>query len=73
MIDVAKPIHEQPTLLQLREAAALLRATTRTLNRWEATGRLRVLRPAGGAPLVARAEIERLLDEGATPRQGAAP
>ena len=64
-IDLSRPINEQPSWLRLAEAAALLRRSVRTLAHWEARGLLRVVRPAGGAPLIARSEIERLLEEGA--------
>jgi hypothetical protein len=64
-IDINRPITDQPAYLSVPEAAALLRRSTRALARWEARGLLRVLRPAGGNPLVARAEIERLLADGA--------
>jgi hypothetical protein len=64
-IDINLPINEQPAYLNMQEAAALLRRSTRALARWEARGLLHVLRPAGGNPLVERAEIERLLAEGA--------
>ena len=64
-IDLSRPINEQPAHLRLAEAAALLRRSVRTLAHWEARGLLRVIRPAGGAPLIARSELERLLAEGA--------
>jgi hypothetical protein len=64
-IDVSRPISEQPAYLSLSEAAALLRRSTRALARWEGRGLLRVLRPAGGNPIIERAELERLLSEGA--------
>lgn len=64
-IDLSKPLQQQPFLLRVPQAAALLGRTTRTLRAWEARGLLRVVRPAGGAPLIERTEIERLLAEGA--------
>lgn len=65
-IDITRPIHDQPAYLSLPEAAALLRRSTRALARWESRGLLRVMRPAGGNPIVARSELERLLSEGAS-------
>jgi hypothetical protein len=64
-IDVRRPISDQPAYLSLPEAAALLRRSTRALARWEGRGLLRVLRPAGGNPIIERAELERLLSEAA--------
>lgn len=68
-IDISAPLAEQPRFLTVPEAAAFLRRSTRALARWEALGLLRVVRPAGGNPLVERSEIERLLIEGAAPAQ----
>lgn len=65
-IDIRTPIHELPAYLTVAEAARYLRLSTRALRRWRALGLLRVSRPAGGYPLVARSEIERLLAEGAS-------
>jgi hypothetical protein len=64
-IDISAPLTEQPRYFTLPEAAAFLRRTTRALHRWESIGLLRVIRPAGGNPLIERTEIERLLAEGA--------
>jgi predicted site-specific integrase-resolvase len=65
-IDVTKPIDQQPAYLRLHEVALLLRRSVRAIARWEHDGLLRgVVRPAGGVPLVPRAEIERILREGA--------
>jgi hypothetical protein len=64
-IDISRPLAEQPAYLSLPEAAALLRRSTRALARWESRGLLRVTRPAGGNPIIPRAELERLLSEGA--------
>ncbi len=63
-IDVTQPLTNQPAYLRLADAAALLRRSVRTIAHWEARGLIRVSRPAGGAPLIERAEIERLLSEG---------
>jgi excisionase family DNA binding protein len=65
-IDRSAPIGALPRYLTLPEAAAYLRRSTRALARWEAKGLLRVIRPAGGNPLVDRNEVERLLAEGAS-------
>jgi hypothetical protein len=65
-IDLAAPVSALPAWLTLPEAAAYMRRSTRALARWEARGLLRVVRPAGGNPLVARAELERLLSQGAS-------
>jgi predicted site-specific integrase-resolvase len=62
-IDITLPITEQPAYLRIADAAALLRRSVRTIAHWEQRGLLRVLRPAGGAPLISRTEIERLLGE----------
>jgi excisionase family DNA binding protein len=62
-INLSRPLNEQPALLRLREAAALLGRTDRTLRSWEARGLIRFVRPAGGVPLVERSELERLLNE----------
>ena len=65
LIDISRPLSEQPANLTIPEAAAWLRKTTRTLGHWEAKGLLRITRPAGGNPIVPRSEIERLMREGA--------
>jgi excisionase family DNA binding protein len=54
-----------PRLLTPREAALALRKSTRTLRRWMGLGMVCAIRPAGGRPLIPRAEVERLLREGA--------
>ena len=58
-------LSDLPALLTVGEAAAYLRRSTRSLRAWEARGLIRVTRPAGGSPLIARTEIQRLLTEGA--------
>lgn len=62
--DVRLPIAEQPAYLRISEVALLFRRSVRTLSDWEARGLIKVIRPAGGAPLIERAEVERLLREG---------
>lgn len=57
-------LDDQPRLLTPREAAELLRRSTRCLRRWEQKGLIHAVRPAGGQPLYPRSEIERLLAEG---------
>jgi excisionase family DNA binding protein len=53
-----------PRLLTPAEAALVTRRSTRTVRRWIGAGLLRTVRPAGGRPLIERAELERLLREG---------
>lgn len=55
-----------PALLRPREAADVLRRSTRTIRRLVALGHLRAVRVAGGRPLIPRSELERLLREGAS-------
>lgn len=69
-IDISAPLAAQPRYLTLPEAALLLRRSTRALNRWESLGLIRVIRPAGGNPLIERGEIERILDEGTSGAHG---
>jgi molybdopterin-binding protein len=49
--------------LRLGQAAAMLQVSVDTLRRWEADGRLRVLRSAGGQRMVPIDEVKRLLAE----------
>jgi molybdopterin-binding protein len=58
--------------LRLGQAAEMLGVTPDTLRRWEADGRLRTSRTAGGQRLVPVAEVTRLLAErraSGTPRE----
>jgi hypothetical protein len=64
-IDIRRPIADQPAYLRIPEAAALLRRSPRTLALWEQQGLIRMVRPAGGLPVIERTEIERLMREGA--------
>jgi len=64
-IDLSRPLEEQPANFLVPEAAAWLRRTARTLANWEARGLIKVIRPAGGYPIIPRSEIERLMSEGA--------
>ncbi len=50
-------------LLRVGQAAEMLGVTVETLRRWEADGRLRLERSAGGQRLVPVAEVTRLLAE----------
>ena len=55
-----------PPLLTLREAAQLLRVSTKTISRWIAEGRLRSGRSAHGGSgrvLIARTEVQRFLGD----------
>ena len=63
-IDIGSPVELLPCYLTLPEAAAYLRRSVRALSRWKSLGLLNVTRPAGGKPLIERAEIQRLLREG---------
>ncbi|HET8932216.1 MAG TPA: hypothetical protein VFN67_02195 [Polyangiales bacterium] len=72
-IDVTLPIERQPAYLRLADVAALLGKCVRTISSWEQRGLLRVTRPAGGSPLVARSEVERLLSEGTSVQAGDRP
>jgi excisionase family DNA binding protein len=53
------------TLLTRREAAERLRISLSTLERWERTGRLTPTRLSPGVVRYRRADIERLIEEGA--------
>jgi hypothetical protein len=64
-IDIRQPIESQPAYMSQADVAALLGNTVRTIARWEQLGLIRVIRPCGGNPLIARSEVERLLSEGA--------
>jgi excisionase family DNA binding protein len=55
-----------PRLCTRSEAAAVLRKSTRTIDRWIEGGALHATRPVGGLPLIPRAEIARLLRDGET-------
>lgn len=62
-VDITTAVADLPSFLTFPEAARYLRRSKRALRRWEDLGRLQVLRPGGGNPLVARDEIVRLLTE----------
>jgi molybdopterin-binding protein len=51
------------TGLRMGQAAAMLQVSVDTLRRWEADGRLRVVRSAGGQRMVPIDEVKRLLAE----------
>ena len=49
--------------VRVGQAAEMLGVSVETLRRWEADGRLRMERSAGGQRLIAISEVMRLLDE----------
>lgn len=57
-------VADLPALLSPDQAAEFWGVSTRTLRRWEAAGRLRVVR-VGRVLRIPRTEIERLLEESA--------
>jgi molybdopterin-binding protein len=57
------PSREPVARLRAGQAAEMLGITVETLRRWEADGRLRVERSAGGQRLVPVSEVTRLLAE----------
>jgi excisionase family DNA binding protein len=54
---------EAPKVARARTAAQLLDVSERTVWRWIASGRLRVVRLGPGATRVLLADIEKLIDE----------
>ena len=54
---------ERAAPLRVGQAAEMLGITVETLRRWEAEGRLRVVRSPGGQRLVSLGEVSRLLRE----------
>ena len=64
MTEGSRPTEGLPRLLTLAETAEVCRRSVRTIASWRAKGLLRVVRIAGGPPLVERTELERLLSEG---------
>jgi molybdopterin-binding protein len=56
--------HESPgARVRVGQAAEMLKVSVETLRRWEAEGRLRMERSAGGQRLVDIDEVSRLLDD----------
>jgi excisionase family DNA binding protein len=53
-------------ILTKREAASLVRVTTRYLERAIATGRLRALKPTGKLVRIRRVDLDAFLESGAT-------
>jgi molybdopterin-binding protein len=53
----------KPRQIRVGQAAEMLGVTVETLRRWEADGRLKVRRSAGGQRLIAMHEVARLLAE----------
>lgn len=60
---------ESPSRVRIGQAAEVLGVSVATLRRWEAEGKLRSARSAGGQRLVSLAEIERLRRDRRTPRR----
>jgi len=59
-------VRDLPPLVPLKDAADFLNVTDRTLRRWAAAGRLRVLKTSAGGSgrvLVPRTELVRILGE----------
>lgn len=57
-----QPRQVEPDHLTVREAAQALRKSTRTIQRYLSTGRIKGSQPTtGGHVLIARSEVERLL------------
>ena len=52
-------------LITRQEAAALLRISIRTLERWEQSGRLSPTRLSPGVVRYRRADVDRLIEDGA--------
>ncbi len=59
---MTKPRDSHSSRLRVGQAAEMLGVSIETLRRWEAEGRLRMERSAGGQRLVAIEEVARLLD-----------
>lgn len=55
--------------LRIGQAATLLGVSVDTLRRWEADGRVRLERSAGGQRVMPLAEVRRLLDERRQPQR----
>ena len=60
MTDTREPA---TTRMRVGQAAEMLQVSVETLRRWEADGRLKMQRSAGGQRLVDIDEVSRLLDE----------
>jgi hypothetical protein len=57
-------VADLPPLLTRAEVAKVLRRSPRRIAQLERLGLLRAMRPCGGSPVYARAEIARILTEG---------
>ena len=65
-VDISELVKDLPQLVPARQTATFLGVTDRTIRRWAATGRIRVMKTAAGGSgrvLVPRPEIERILEE----------
>jgi excisionase family DNA binding protein len=60
MATTSHPSADDPVLVS--EAARLLNKSIATVRKWEACGRLRASRTAGGVRVFSRADVERLRD-----------
>ena len=60
---MSEPDTSNDALLRLGQAAEILQVSVDTLRRWEAEGRLRMERSAGGQRMVPVAEVTRLFAE----------
>jgi excisionase family DNA binding protein len=54
---------EKERLLKVKEACAALKIHPNTLRRWEKSGKIKVLRTAGGKRRIPESEVRRLLIE----------
>jgi molybdopterin-binding protein len=63
IIGTAEHGDHQACLVRVGQAAEMLGVSVETLRRWEAEGRLRMERSAGGQRVVDVEEVTRLLDE----------
>lgn len=62
---IVAALKNAPMLLTFRRAAEVTGIPARTWHRWARQGLVRVVRPCGGHPRLASAEIARVLREGA--------
>jgi molybdopterin-binding protein len=60
---MTSPQGQRDTALRVGQAAEMLQVTVETLRRWEAEGRVKMGRSAGGQRIVPIAEVTRLLAE----------
>jgi excisionase family DNA binding protein len=62
---VADALGDAPALLSFRRAEEVTGIPARTWHRWVREGHVRVVRPCGKHPRLARTELARILREGA--------